>query len=647
MTWLSALPSIGVSLAVLLLPGAAIGAALRLRGLALAAASAPLSTTAIGVGAVCFDAFGLGWGVPQLAVTAAVLATLAWGLRAVLESARPQLMDEDPSARLSSRNRWALAASLLGASTAISTVVLRTIPSPELLAQAHDTIFHAPAVHHIVTTGHGSSLTLGSLAFVQSSQFYPAVWHDAAALGALVTGAPVPVAINALNLVIAAVVWPVSVLWLTRLAVGVTPLTLASAAVLSAGMPLFPYLPMQFGVIYPFFFAVALLPAILGFLCVLFSSSRRPTTAFRSLLVLLLAAPGVVLTHPSMITTTALLVTPLVLTAAFRLASWVRTALAGIAWLGLLGVLWGFVRPNRLSSSNWEHQGRWSEALEQSLLQSHLSYPANPVLAVLLLAGLVLALSSARTRWLGVAYALVVAAYVIGSWGYGGELRWALTGVWYNDYFRIVSLTPVVAVPLGALAVTAAVSALRRAAEVLTAGRLGQWAGGVAVALLAVLLLSGPGIERSVADGRLKYALTDTSALVTEDEVELMLRLDETVPAGTAVAGDPLTGTGLAGVYGGVRVLQPTNNPAPTADGRYLMLHLDEALTDPRVCRAAETTRVEYVLDFGHSSVNTAQESYRQGFLRLDEKHGFSVVDHEGSARLLRITACTETGGAL
>lgn len=664
MTWLHALPALALSAAVLMVPGLVTGLVLRLRGLALLASAAPLSATALGLGAVCFDALELGWGLWQLAVSTLVLAGLAWGLRAVVEERWPLLHSEDVRVRLPRHNRPVLAAALAASAVSVAWVLLRTIPQPDLLAQAHDTIFHAPAVEYIVETGHASSLTIGLLAFDPKASFYPAAWHDAAALPALLLGTPVPVAMNAANLVIAAVIWPLSILWFTRVVAGPSRLVTAGSAAAAAAMPLFPYLPVQFGVIYPFLYAVALLPAVLGFAVTACGGSRMPTTSFRAALFLVLAAPGVLLAHPSMLNTAMLLLTPFVLVRAVSLSRrWMR-ALVPPLWLVLLAVVWAQVRPKRNASSNWELQGSPLAALRDSLTQSQLSYPVNAVLAALVLLGIALALASPRLRWLVGAYVLAVAAFVVGSWGRGGDLRWALTGVWYNDYFRISSLAALLAVPLAGLGIawaarTAAslgAAALRRRADrghrrdAESAGARRArglpaawpaWCAGLALAALSVLLVpASPSLQRSVEDGRQKYALTPSSLLVSEDEVALFKRLDEHVPRGTVLAGDPLTGAGLAEVYAPVDMVQPTNSPAPTEDGRYIMSHLDQAATDPRVCASARTLRLEYVLDFGHASVNGSQLTYRQGFLNLDRAHGFVPVDTQGQARLLRIAAC-------
>ncbi|GAA1353827.1 DUF6541 family protein [Falsarthrobacter nasiphocae] len=685
-TWLGALPAVLFTVTIVFVPGLVTGAVLRLRRLTLLAAAAPLTATSAGLGAVAFEALGLGWGLPQLAVSTLVVSSLAWGLRAVAEARFPRLdtardtpqphappgapapsCSQAASARTGShaapavpRFRAAVAAlSVAVPAAAVAAMVLSMIPRPSLLAQAHDTIFHAPAVEHIVSAGLGSSLTLGVLGYDPSLSFYPAAWHDLAALAPLSLGTDIPTAMNALNLVIAALVWPVSAVWFARTALRPRPLVGLSAGVAAAAMPLFPYLPLQFGVIYPFLFGVAVLPAVLGFALLVLggasSSGVEPATALRAGLVLALGGPGVVLIHPSMVNTAALILTPCVLMVWLGRGRGLRRLLASAAWLAGLAALWIFVRPGRRAASNWERQGDPQAALWDSVDQSHLTYPPSPVLALGLAAGLLLAVVCRRSRWLAPAYVLLVAAYAVGSWGGGGDPRWALTGVWYNDYFRIAALAPVVGVPLLALALSAAVRAAAWSAEALVHSvrrrRLAAreaptrgWGvlGGAAAGLIltALLIPLSPGLERSLADGREKYALTESSSLVTADEVALMRRLGQRARNGAVVAGDPLTGAGLASLYGPVTVVQPTNSPASTEAGRYLMTHLDQAATNPAVCAAARSLRLDYVLDFGHQSVNGSQLVYRPGFVNLGESRGFVVVDREGDARLLRPAAC-------
>src|SRR5690606_5761584 len=93
---------------------------------------------------------------------------------------------------------------------------------------------------------------------------YPAAWHDLVSLLVSVGGGGIPVSVNVINIVVAAVVWPLGCLYLARTVWGNRPAVVLSAAVLSAGFGAFPISLLDFGVLYPNFLAVALLPLVLA-----------------------------------------------------------------------------------------------------------------------------------------------------------------------------------------------------------------------------------------------------------------------------------------------------------------------------------------------------------------------------------------------
>src|SRR5207245_2304600 len=68
-----------------------------------------------------------------------------------------------------------------------------------------------------------------------TSSFYPAAWHDFAALVVASTGAAIPVAANLLSAVIAVVLWPLSCVLLARQIFGRSPGAVAVAGGLSIG----------------------------------------------------------------------------------------------------------------------------------------------------------------------------------------------------------------------------------------------------------------------------------------------------------------------------------------------------------------------------------------------------------------------------
>ena len=136
-----------------------------------------------------------------------------------------------------------------------------------------------------------------------------------------------------------------------------------------------------------------------------------------------------------------------------------------------------------------------------------------------------------------------------------------------------------------------------------------------------------------------RYVIKSTSPLLTSDELSLLERLDENVPAGAVIVGNPNTGYPLAYAFGGRRPLHMHIFDPDVPGATVIYKRLNLALTDPRVCDIVDDLGVKYVLDFGHREVLGGDSGYRglDGLVQAGVAH---VVDSEGSARLLEITAC-------
>ena len=73
-------------------------------------------------------------------------------------------------------------------------------------------------------------------------------------------------------------------------------------------------------------------------------------------------------------------------------------------------------------------------------------------------------------------FVITAVLYVVVSGTLKGDVRSALTGVWYNDSNRIAALLPLTALPFAAVGVDALAVWLRRTADRLAGSR---WAGRV------------------------------------------------------------------------------------------------------------------------------------------------------------------------
>ncbi|KEP74739.1 hypothetical protein HR12_05295, partial [Microbacterium sp. SUBG005] len=247
--WVIVMPLI-ISVLALTVPGIAVLAAgwgvQRLRILALAPV---VSIAVLSVSAIAAPFAGLSWSVLPVAVVTVVAAAAAFALR--------RWVGPEPEDRTSGRTALWGGLSLLVAGVVIALQLAWVFGGPAHISQTFDAIVHLNTVAFAVETGNASAFHIG---LTSDIGFYPNGWHTVAALAAQVTGAAVPVAVNAANIALAAVAWPLSVVALSTALLKERTTVVVSAAALSTGFGAFPLLLMFFGVLYPNAMGYAVLP---------------------------------------------------------------------------------------------------------------------------------------------------------------------------------------------------------------------------------------------------------------------------------------------------------------------------------------------------------------------------------------------------
>ncbi|GMA28003.1 hypothetical protein GCM10025874_12560 [Arenivirga flava] len=106
--------------------------------------------------------------------------------------------------------------------------------------------------------------------------------------------------------------------------------------------------------------------------------------------------------------------------------------------------------------------------------------------------------------------------------------------------------------------------------------------------------------------------------------------------------GDPWDGAVLTWVLGDREPVFPHLTGSWGADRELLMARLDQASTDPEVCAALDRLDVHYLYSSG-SELWGGGDVQAQPFTTITaaaDAPGFEIVAEQGTARLLRITAC-------
>lgn len=634
-SWSAATAPFTVAVLALIVPGAVIVVAgWGVRRLAVWFFTPALSLSVLAVAAVLADLVGLPWGPMPVAIVTVLVAVIAGAMRLVWVTEAPA----PPPLRVT----LATAGAFVFSVTAISVQLMRVFNSPEAISQTFDAIVHLNTARFAIDTANASAFHIGATSDIG---FYPNAWHALVSLSGLVSGASVPVAVNATNIAIGAVAWPASVIALsltvlgTRMAVGI-----ASAA-LSAGFGAFPILLFDFGVLYPNATAYAILPAGLAAVWMILTPTGRGDGIRTAALILLLAV-GIGLAHPNaflaLYAMSAAVVLVWLLIRAIKSSSrriWFTHSAAAALILLAGAVLWRFSRTG-WELSRWEPWQSTAQAFGEAVLVSPRSYPVTLLTATLLLLGLVMIARRPRDGLFALPFAVAAFMFVLVSgMPVNFLLREMVTNPWYNDSFRLAALLPVAGIPVAVFAVTR----LADAAAPWLRGRTVLRMGAVVVASAGLFSVAlGPNVSAAVERAQVNYRLDGSSLLLTADEQTLLDRLDQETPADALIAGSPWTGTSLAYALAGRTVVEPHIFGSRSPDEVYLDEHLREIDQDPRVCDAIRTVGVTHALDFGTQNVFNRDDvaADRAGIQNLSPGEHLELVDSQGDARLFRVVGC-------
>jgi len=652
--WETALPSFIAALALLTLPGAAIAAAFGLRGITFVGVVPLAAVSVIGLATLANHVLPFRWGANPVIVATVVLTVLVVLARWLLRDRwRTDLV---PAGRTYS---WIAGAAILVGFALIAIRFAAIFGGPEHISQTFDNVYHLNAVRYIMDTGDASPMRLGSLTYDLDGvpSFYPGAWHAIAAIVAEISGAPIAVAVNAANIVIGGMVWSAGVVLLARVAFGRRAFAALLAGVLAAAFGAFPYLMIQFGVLYPNLLSIALLP---GTIAVVVLAAGLGTESDLSpvprWMLVIAVVPGLALAHPSTLVALLGFAVPIALVALFRHFRALRAAhapagrywlAAGIAIVGFTAaaVLFRFARPPSVAAF-W---GPWSDPIAgtwAAVTSSPMGMAVDWVVAGLTVLGIIGIIVTRRNLWLLGSFAVGLFLYVVAVSVPIGFFRYLIVGAWYNDTNRLAALLPVVALPVavagGVWLVDLVSAGVARLAPSATPRRRTLALGMVATVVLVgvgVATQAGTQLAQRTAWAQPLYRLTPDSPLLSSDELALLERIDDEVPAGVVVAGSPWTGASLVYAVADRRPLLPAifgDRRGPTV---ILMESLRDADTDPEVCEAIREANVGFVLDFGPREVHPGEHPI-DGFAELESSDAVRLLDEEGDARLYEVTAC-------
>ncbi|MDP3951336.1 DUF6541 family protein, partial [Microbacterium sp.] len=374
-----------VAAVVLFLPGGIAAAILGFRGVGLVGVASSLSLAGIAL----FSLIGIVVPVPWTGLTWAISAFLVVAIAVVIRRwTRKRFEWERPS----TTPRWMGLVPFVAIAMAAVAIGIRVFPilADEGISQTFDNIYHLNGVRYVLDT----EIIAPTRQIIPG--FYPSLWHALTATIAMLSGSSIPLAVNVTSITIAMLVWPTSVVFLTRQIVGPNVVASLTSGALAAGIAGFPMLMLDYGVLYPNLLSIALLPAVLAVLLQVagVGDGDRAPLPIRWTLVLV-SVTVLALAHPS------------TLMAFFAIGLW-PAAVAGSRWLrqarkgpraalvwGLSGWIIGVgsvivlllvARPTR-GQAFWMPSATILDAASQVLWNSVAWKPASPTIMITMLLG--------------------------------------------------------------------------------------------------------------------------------------------------------------------------------------------------------------------------------------------------------------------
>lgn len=651
MNWLNAVPALLVAVAWVLVPGLLVSYLVGLRGIA-AWGLAPIAGIAmIASAAVAAGKLGIPWSARTALLACAVFVIVVAAIALPLR--RRTIFASAPDPR---RLTVVAAVGMLPAVVLGLTTVVQSLGAPDALSQTYDAVFHYNALAYIADSHNASPLTLSSLGTPDvTGGFYPAAWHDLASLVMLSVGASIPVAANAVTAAAAIVLWPLSCLLLVRQLFGRHTGALAITGVLSVGFTAFPWDLLGFGVLWPNLLGMALAPAALAAVFTVTGWTRDDAIGTgRGWLALVVTLVAAGFAHPNVLfSIAALSVIPIV--ARFAVRAWrlrgeghtARGVIELVVVLVVLGGVWYWVATASVFDgtrhTHWPPFETPANAVGDAALNATNKAAALWLLSLVVLLGFAASRRFSPLRLVVAGHLVTVALYVLAAAINTPDTQ-KFTGYWYNDSHRLAAMLPITGVPLAVggivfLTVKIIEWTPARAERPRWFARIAP----IAIVLTVLLVVATGGLYPTERYHRVAvgYGASGKQPVVTNDMRKFYARIADEIPKDAVVVGNPFEGAAMLWALEDHKVLFPHFRLSYTPDQDYIANHLDDASTDPRVCRAVNDLHANYLLIGGTQFRTTDKKwKYYAGLADPIGEPGFELVDSSGPSKLYRISAC-------
>ena len=479
-------------------------------------------------------------------------------------------------------------------------------------------------------------------------------------------------AVNAVNFLFAAIVFPLSMAFLMKVLFSGDRAIALIGALGAVAVGAFPWVLVEVWPLYPNTAAFALVPVLVACFAAVWGrdASRRERVAYGAVFVL--GCCCMAFMQPNAVFSAAVFLIPFcVYRSAVEAGRRCRepkrrmevmlaagsVALACVALLWVAALSLPFMQG--AVAVYWPPIHSRAQGLVSVLGMGFAGSSVQPIAACLVAAGALYTLRKRRYLWLTCSYLLACCIYYVSAVEGDTLLKHALSGFWYTDPYRTAALAGILALPLLAMGLYVACKIVGKTlAFVRAPGENRLKALSLAVVAVAFLALNFLPVRGALGLGQGAFqgiaatatALNDGSAVnaYSEEKSRFSKHVKEVVPSGALIVNQPYDGSLFAyslddlNLY--YRDISGYGGEDERPESSTIRCRLAAEASNPSVRDAVLTTGAEYLLVLDRD-VERMKELF---FLYdpaawegiegvVDETPGFEMVLSEGDMRLYRI----------
>lgn len=696
--WIHFFLCLAVSAVLLYAPGFLLLAGFR-QGRMLALAAAPLISIALyEILAILYGALGIfsSWMsifLPSilfgLVVFAACFASRHYVARCERVGVSSKTIASSQASRFSPRMAALVLLYVLVGLGIVFWIFVKNLDGPSSILQEYDNVRHLGSIATFLSSGDysplHSSLYTDSEAvsispFSQDGAFYPSAWHCLVALVVGMTGFPMGTAVNALNTLLAGVVFPLGMLSVLLFIFRGKEEIAVCGSVCVLAFAAFPWGFLLFGPLYPNLLSFSLVPAVAYVFMLTCSSGMQMKLRLVTIVVFCICMIALALSHPNGVFTLAVFVAPYcvyrVMDAVSSSARFAPHALrcrivaGALSTLGIIAI-WTlcYKAPflQAVIANTWGAVAGIAQAVQSVALVSYAPsflfydpgfYVVQAVLAVCVVAGLMGSLVMKKYRWMLFSFLFAAVIFVVDV-STDGFLKHYLSGFWYTDKFRTAALLALVSIPIATFGMWMIAYMVRKAMEDIGGKLRIPAASTLVIPALLVAFVSlnysfnwigqdreeGVSAFEAISNTIAQENIASEEKPYSKDEQDFVARCLEVIPEGALVINVPNDGSVFAYSLDGMNVryryFHGYGGSDETENSLVIRQSLSDIAEDDSVKQAVSDIGAEYVLKLDVSESRPLLPYDENDWIGItpiqDDTQGFEVVLSEGDMRLYRI----------